>query len=327
MKLRVLITGGAGFIGSHLADNLLSAGYFVTVIDNLSTGSIGNVSHLFNNDKFKFIRGDINNEIVLDRVASETDVIVHLAAAVGVKLVVERPVHTIETNVTGTERVLRVALRYRCKVLIASTSEVYGKGHKIPFSEDDDVLLGSTSISRWGYAVSKMLDESLAFAYWKEYGLPVVLFRLFNTVGPRQTGHYGMVIPTFMQQALSGKPITVFGDGTQQRGFCDVSDVVRAIVGLMEHEKSPGELFNIGGSTEISMMELAQQIKNVAGSSSEIKVIPYTEAFGPGFEDMQRRVPNTGKISNLLNWSPRVALQEILVRVKGDLQEKTHTKL
>ena len=327
MKLRVLITGGAGFIGSHLADNLLSAGYFVTVIDNLSTGSIGNVSHLFNNDKFKFIRGDINNEIVLDRVASETDVIVHLAAAVGVKLVVERPVHTIETNVTGTERVLRVALRYRCKVLIASTSEVYGKGHKIPFSEDDDVLLGSTSISRWGYAVSKMLDESLAFAYWKEYGLPVVLFRLFNTVGPRQTGHYGMVIPTFMQQALSGKPITVFGDGTQQRCFCDVSDVVRAIVGLMEHEKSPGELFNIGGSTEISMMELAQQIKNVAGSSSEIKVIPYTEAFGPGFEDMQRRVPNTGKISNLLNWSPRVALQEILVRVKGDLQEKTHTKL
>lgn len=322
MKLRVLITGGAGFIGSHLADNLLSAGYFVTVIDNLSTGSIDNVSHLFNNDDFKFIRDDITNEIVLDRVASETDVIIHLAAAVGVKLVVEKPVHTIETNVTGTERVLRVALRYRCKVLIASTSEVYGKGHKIPFSEDDDVLLGSTSISRWGYAVSKMLDESLAFAYCKEYGLPVVLFRLFNTVGPRQTGHYGMVIPTFMQQALSGKPITVFGDGTQQRCFCDVSDVVRAIVGLMEHEKSPGELFNIGGSTEIAMMELAQQIKNVTGSSSEIKVVPYTEAFGPGFEDMQRRVPNTGKISNLLNWSPRVALQEILVRVKGDLQEK-----
>lgn len=319
MKKRILITGGAGFIGSHLADKLLGEGYHVSVIDNLSTGSIDNISHLFTNINFKFIRGDINNETVLDRVASETDVIVHLAAAVGVKLVVERPVHTIETNVTGTERVLRVALRYRCKVLIASTSEVYGKGHKIPFSEDDDVLLGSTSISRWGYAVSKMLDESLAFAYWKEYGLPVVLFRLFNTVGPRQTGHYGMVIPTFMKQALEGKPITVFGDGTQQRCFCDVSDVVNAIVGCIYHPSTSGQLFNIGGSHEVSMLELAQQVIEVAQSKSEIKIIPYSEAFGAGFEDMQRRVPNTQKISALLGWKPTISLNDILVRVRDGL--------
>ncbi|RII29438.1 MAG: nucleoside-diphosphate sugar epimerase [Geobacter sp.] len=319
MQQRILITGGAGFIGSHLADILVAEGHHVSVIDNLSTGNIKNIEHLFANTNFKFIRDTISNEIVLDRVASECDIIVHLAAAVGVKLVVERPVHTLETNVTGTEQVLKVALRYRCKVLIASTSEVYGKGHKIPFTEDDDVLLGSTSISRWGYAVSKMLDESLAFAYWTEYGLPIVLFRLFNTVGPRQTGHYGMVIPTFMQQAINGEPITVFGDGNQQRCFCDVSDVVRAIAGLMYNQAAIGQLFNIGGNQEVSMLELAERVIKIAQSKSEIKLVTYSEAFGSGFEDMQRRVPNTKKIFNLLNWKPLLNLDQILVNVRNSL--------
>ncbi|MDR3580282.1 MAG: GDP-mannose 4,6-dehydratase [Oryzomonas sp.] len=322
MQLRILITGGAGFIGSHLSDKLLAEGHHVSVIDDLSTGSIKNIKHLINNTNFKFIRDSISNEIVLDRVASETDVIVHLAAAVGVKLVVERPVYTIETNVTGTEQVLKAALRYGCKVLIASTSEVYGKGHKIPFTENDDVLLGSTSIARWGYAISKMLDESLAFAYGTEYGLPVVLFRLFNTVGPRQTGHYGMVIPTFMQQAIKGEPITVFGDGTQQRCFCDVSDVVRAIVGFIHNPAAIGQLFNIGGNQEVSMIELAEKVIKIAQSKSEIKMVPYSEAFGSGFEDMQRRVPNTEKIFNLLNWKPTLTLDQILVNVRDSLLNK-----
>jgi UDP-glucose 4-epimerase len=308
-----LITGGAGFIGSHLADALLAAGHRVLVIDNLSTGSIRNIEHLLGHENFRFARADIASNVVLDRLASESDVILHMAAAVGVKLIVERPVHTIETNIMGTEVVLRAALRYGCRVVIASTSEVYGKGYKIPFGETDDVLLGSTHHSRWGYAASKMIDEFLGLAYYREFGLPVVPVRLFNTVGPRQTGHYGMVVPRLIQQAMTGKALTVYGDGQQRRCFCDVSDVVRALVGLSEHPEAPGRLYNIGNSREeISILDLARRIIEITGSSSEIVFVPYAEAYAEGFEDMERRVPDTGRIEAFIGWSPKRSLDECL---------------
>lgn len=312
----VLVTGGAGFIGSHLVESLLARGYRVSAIDNLSTGRLANVSHLIGKEAFHFVRADIQDEQVLDRLASESHYVVHLAAAVGVKLIVERPVFTIETNVVGTECVLKSALRYGSRVLIASTSEVYGKGSRIPFAEEDDVLLGSTSKSRWAYAASKMIDEFLGLAYQREYGLPVVPFRLFNTVGPRQTGHYGMVVPRFVVAAMKGEPITVYGDGTQQRCFCDVSDVVRALVGLLEHPESPGKLFNVGGTEEVSILELAERAKKICGSSSPINYMPYSEAYAPGFEDMQRRVPDISRIGAALGWSPEIRLDGILTRVR-----------
>ncbi len=313
---RILITGGAGFIGSHLADFLIGLGHDVSVIDNLSTGRIENISHLIGNPKFHFCRASVTEEVVLDRLASQSDIIFHLAAAVGVALIVERPVHTIETNVMGTEVVLKAALRYGCKVLVTSTSEVYGKSAEIPFREDNDVLLGESGKSRWAYACSKMLDEFLGFAYYREYGLPVILTRLFNTVGPKQTGHYGMVVPRLMQQAMRGEPITVYGDGKQMRCFCDVSDVVPALASLVFHPDAPGQLFNIGNTEEISILALAERVKGVAGSRSETVFVPYSEAYAPGFEDMQRRVPDTGKINRLLGWSPKLSLDEILVRVR-----------
>ena len=316
----MLITGGAGFIGSHLADTLLAQGHRVLAIDNLSTGRLENIRHLLGHPAFHFARASLTDEIVLDRLASRADIIVHLAAVVGVKLVVERSVHTITTNVMGTEAVLQVALRYGCRVLIASTSEVYGKSKKIPFGEEDDVLLGTTSKSRWAYAASKMVDEFLSLAYQREYGLPVVPFRLFNTVGPRQTGHYGMVIQRLVGQALRGEPITVYGDGTQSRCFCDVSDAVEAIIGLAQHVKAPGQVFNIGGSEEVTIRELAERVKVVTGSCSEIVHIPYTEAYALGFEDMHRRVPDTSRIQALLGWQPRLSLDQILVRVRNDVQ-------
>jgi UDP-glucose 4-epimerase len=316
----ILITGGAGFIGSHLADTLLEQGHRVLVIDNLSTGRIENIQHLENNPCFHFARADVTNEIVLDRLASRADVIVHLAAAVGVKLIVEHPVHTIETNVMGTEIVLKVGRRYGCRVLIASTSEVYGKGNKIPFSEEDDVLLGATSKSRWAYAASKMVDEFLGLAYVREYELPVVLFRLFNTVGPRQTGRYGMVIPRFVGQALKGEAITVFGDGNQRRCFMDVSDAVRAIDGLIKNPDAPGRVYNIGGTEEVSIRELAERVKAATGSDSEIVYIPYSEAYPRGFEDMSRRVPDTNRIHSLLDLQPELSLDQILARFRDDLQ-------
>ncbi len=312
MSLNYLITGGAGFVGSHLTDALLDAGHTVLSIDNLSTGRMENIVHRLDHPLFHFARADINDEIVLDRLASEADVIIHLAAAVGVQLVVEHPVHTIETNVSGTESVLKAALRYNCRILLASTSEVYGKGSKLPFSEEDDVLLGATSKSRWGYAASKMVDEFLAFAYEREYGLQVVPFRLFNTVGPRQTGRYGMVIPRFVRQALQNQPITVYGDGTQQRCFCDARDVVKALVGLSQHPDAPGRLFNVGGTEEVSIRELAERIKVRAGSDSEIVQMPYAEAYAPGFEDMQRRVPNIERINQLIGWQPERMLDDII---------------
>jgi UDP-glucose 4-epimerase len=244
--------------------------------------------------------------------ASEADVIVHLAAAVGVKLIVEHPVQTIETNVMGTEEVLRVALGNKCRVLIASTSEVYGKGSKFPFAEEDDVLLGATSKSRWGYAASKMVDEFLGLAYWREFGLDVVPFRLFNTIGPRQTGQYGMVVPRFIRQALGGEPVTVYGDGKQRRCFCDVRDVVTAILGLAGHPDAPGRVYNIGGTEEVSIQELAERVVEMTESDSQITKVPYSEAYAPGFEDMERRVPDTGRVHELLGWKPKRGLREIL---------------
>lgn len=308
----VLITGGAGFVGSHLAEMLLLKGFTVRALDDLSTGAYRNIEHLLPNPRFTFARADVNNELVLDRLASQSDTIVHLAAAVGVQLIVQRPVHTILTNIKGAESVLNAALRYGCRTFIASTSEVFGKGVKTPFGEEDDVVLGATSKSRWSYAVSKMVDECLAFAYHREYGLPIVLARLFNTVGPRQRGQYGMVIPRMVRQALNSEPITVFGDGQQRRCFCDVRDVVRAIFLLISSPKATGHLFAIGSQEEISMLELAVKIREVTQSRSEIVKIPYSHAYGPGFEDMERRVPDTTKIGNVVGWRSEIGLSETL---------------
>ncbi len=314
-----LITGGAGFIGSHLSKYILQRGHTVFALDNLSTGTIDNINDIRSNpefaERFHFVRDDIMNEMVLDRITSQVDIVVHLAAAVGVQLIVEKPVHTIETNIMGSEVVLKTALRYGCRVMLASTSEVYGKGVKIPFNENDDVLLGNTSKSRWAYAASKMIDEFLGLAYHQEYGLEVVPFRLFNTVGARQTGRYGMVIPRFVQQALRGEPIRVFGDGTQSRCFCDVRDVVEAIYSLSLHAEAPGKLFNVGSREEISMMDLAKKVKELSGSASDIVLIPYAEAYPPGFEDMQRRMPDNTRVHDLTGWKPTHTLEQILKSV------------
>jgi UDP-glucose 4-epimerase len=307
-----LITGGAGFIGSHLTDALIAGGHRVLAIDNLSTGRVDNIKHLLDNPHYHFARTDINDRVVMDRMASQADVIVHLAAAVGVQLVVEHPVHTIKNNVMGTEAVLDSALRYGCRTLVASTSEVYGKGSKIPFSEDDDVLLGSTSKSRWGYAASKMVDEFLALAYHREYDLDVLTIRLFNTVGPRQTGRYGMVIPRFVRQALQGETITVYGDGSQSRCFCAVQDVVQGITKLAKSTAISAQVFNLGSTEEVTIGQLAERVKALTSSSSEIKLIPYEKAYAPGFEDMQRRVPDLTRISGAVGWQPQRSLDDIL---------------
>ncbi|NDJ63177.1 MAG: NAD-dependent epimerase/dehydratase family protein [Chloroflexi bacterium] len=308
-----LVTGGAGFVGSHLCELLLTEGHQVLAIDNLSTGRLENIAALLKHPRFHFARASITDEIVMDRMAAQSDVIIHLAAAVGVRLVIEQPVHTLETNIMGTEAVLKSALRYRCRVLLASTSEVYGKGSKIPFSEADDVLLGPTAIARWGYAASKMVDEFLGLAYHHEYGLDVTPFRLFNTVGPRQSSRYGMVIPKFVQQALRSEPITVHGDGQQTRCFCDVGDVIRAIYGLAQVPDTTGQVFNIGGDEEISILELANRVKDLTDSASEIRLIPYTDVFAVGgFEDMQRRVPSIERIKAHIGWQPQRDLNAIL---------------
>lgn len=310
-----LITGGAGFIGSHLAETLLAHGRRVLVIDDLSTGSMTNIAHLMDHPQFHFARASITDSIVMDRLASQVTVILHLAAAVGVKLIVEHPVHTIETNVTGTEAVLRAALRYGCKVLLASTSEVYGKGSRIPLREEDDVLLGATSKSRWAYAASKMIDEFLGLAYHREYGLQVIVARLFNTVGPRQTGRYGMVVPRFIQQALRGEAITVYGTGLQSRCFCDVRDVVQALIGLAQRPEAVGRVYNIGSTEEIQIGKLAERVKAITASNAPIIRVPYAEAYAPGFEDMQRRVPDISRVHALMAWQPRRSLDDILQAV------------
>ncbi len=317
-----LITGGAGFIGSHLADQLLREGNRVYALDNLSTGSIANIAHLKGNPRFEYVIDTVTNEPVLAELVDQCDIIFHLAAAVGVKLIVEAPVHTIETNVHGTEVVLKHANKKKKLVLIASTSEVYGKSAAVPFGEDEDLVLGPTKKHRWAYACSKMIDEFLALAYWKEKKLPVVIARLFNTVGPRQTGQYGMVIPNFVRQALAGQPITVFGDGTQTRSFTYVGDVVDALVRLAAEPTAVGRVFNIGNAEEISIGALAERVKALTGSSSPIVTIPYDEAYETGFEDMPRRVPDIGKIQALIGYQPRVNLDEILTRVIEYFRER-----
>jgi UDP-glucose 4-epimerase len=318
--MRVLITGGAGFVGSHLAEALLERGDEVFVIDDLSTGSIDNITHLKPHPKFHYTIDTVTNEPVLAELIDRCDTIVHLAAAVGVKLIVEAPVRTIETNVHGTEVVLKLANKKKKLVLIASTSEVYGKSVSVPFREDADLVLGPTSKHRWAYACSKMIDEFLALAYWKERKLPVIVVRLFNTVGPRQTGQYGMVVPNFVRQALSGEPITVFGDGSQSRSFTYVGDVVRAMVALINEPKAVGEVFNIGNGAEISIGDLAGKIKSMTGSRSPIVKIPYDQAYEAGFEDMPRRVPDISKIRSLIGYEPTVHLDDILTRVIESLQ-------
>ncbi len=321
--MKALITGGAGFIGSHLSEALLAAGHEVTIIDDLSTGRFSNIQHLVEDPRFHFAIESITNETVMDRLVSECDLIYHLAAAVGVELIVKDPVHVIETNILGSHAVLRVANRYRKKVLLASTSEIYGKNDTIPFREDDDRVLGPTTRSRWSYSTSKAVDEFLALAYHRQKGLPTVIFRLFNTIGPRQTGRYGMVVPRFVRQALAGEPITVYGDGRQSRCFTDVEDVVRATIGLAEEPRAVGEVFNVGGSEEITIGDLAQKVRRLTDSRSEIVFIPYEEAYEAGFEDMQRRVPDITKVSRLIGYCPQVGLDESLRRIIAYLSSST----
>jgi UDP-glucose 4-epimerase len=313
--MRVFITGGAGFIGSHLAEALLARGDEVSVLDNLSTGSMDNITHLKTHERFRYTIDTVENEPLLAELIDGADVVVHLAAAVGVKLIVEQPVHTIETNVHGTEVVLKHANKKKKLVVVASTSEVYGKSATVPFSEDADLVLGPTSKHRWAYACSKLIDEFLALAYWKEKKLPVIIVRLFNTVGPRQTGQYGMVIPNFVRQALSGRPITVFGDGTQSRSFTYVGDVIGALIALINEPRAVGQVFNIGNVNEITISALAERVKAMTGSSSEIVRIPYDQAYESGFEDMPRRVPDISKVNRLVGYRPTVELDETLRRV------------
>ena len=313
--MRVLITGGAGFIGSHLADAYLKRGDEVYVIDDLSTGRIENIQHLKGQARFEYTIDSVHNRPLTAEWVDRCDVVFHLAAAVGVKLIVESPVRTIETNVSGTEVVLSIANKKKKKVLIASTSEVYGLSTDVPFREDGNLVMGATTKGRWSYACSKAIDEFLALAYWREKKLPTIVVRLFNTVGPRQTGQYGMVIPTFVKQALAGRPITVYGDGKQSRCFGYVGDVVEALVNLMDHNDAVGNVFNIGSNQETSILELAQRVKELTHSDSEIVFIPYDEAYEEGFEDMPRRVPDITKIAKIVGFQPKMSLDGILQSV------------
>jgi UDP-glucose 4-epimerase len=313
--LRVLITGGAGFIGSHLAEAYLHRGDDVLVIDDLSTGTIENIRHLKDNPKFHYTIDSVHNQPVTAELVDQSDVIFHLAAAVGVKLIVESPVRTIETNVRGTEVILALANKKKRKVLIASTSEVYGLSADVPFREDGNLVMGATTKGRWSYACSKAIDEFLALAYWREKKLPTTVVRLFNTVGPRQTGRYGMVIPTFVKQALSGRPITVYGDGKQTRCFGYVGDVVGALIKLMDQSEAVGNVYNIGSNEEISISNLAEKVRQLTNSTSEIVFVPYDEAYEEGFEDMPRRVPDISKINQLVGFEPEMSLDGILKSV------------
>ena len=313
--MRALITGGAGFIGSHLSEALLDAGHQVVILDNLSTGSIDNIAHLKGRSGFSYHIESVNNEPLLAELIDHADVVFHFAAAVGVRLIVEQPVHTIETNVHGTEVVLKHANKKKKLVFLASTSEVYGKSNDVPFREDSDLVLGATVKHRWAYACSKAIDEFLALAYWKERKLPIVIVRFFNTVGPRQTGQYGMVIPNFVRQALAGEAITVFGDGTQSRSFTHVTDVVHALIVLMNEPKAIGQVINIGNTEEVTIMALAERVRAVANSTSPIRLVPYDEAYESGFEDMPRRLPDLGKIQQMIGYRPRFSLDDILVHV------------
>ena len=316
--MRYLVTGGAGFIGSHLASALLERGDEVAVLDNLSTGNLGNLDHL--DGKISLRQGSVLDSLLVDEMVEDCEVVVHLAAAVGVRLIVEKPLRSFITNIKGTENVLEAAHRYRRKVLIASTSEVYGKSLGDPFKEEDDRLIGSNKISRWGYSTSKSVDEVLAFAYHRERDLSIVIARFFNTVGPRQTGAYGMVLPNFVEQAVAGEPLTVYGDGEQSRCFCHVSDVVAALLGLLDIPAAEGDVFNIGSTEEVTINQLAQRVIDMAGSSSSIELVPYDQAYEGGFEDMRRRVPDISKINAAIGWSPERNLDDIIKELVNEVR-------
>jgi len=317
--MRALITGGAGFIGSHLAERLLEKGDEVTILDNLSTGRLENLAAFRRHDGLEFVKGDIREASLTQMLTSQCEVVFHLAAAVGVQLIADEPVHTIETNIGGTETVLEAAGKFGRKILIASTSEVYGKSDNIPFCEDDDIVLGSTKLSRWAYACTKAVDEFLGQAYYQQYGLGVVIARFFNTIGPRQTGRYGMVVPRFVDWALRGEPIQIYGTGRQSRCFCNVQDVVEAVTGLMACEEAVGGIFNIGSSEEVSIEQLADRVIALTGSRSEKKRVAYEEAYGRPIEDMMRRVPSTDRIAALIGWEPKIDLDETL---RGLIEER-----
>jgi UDP-glucose 4-epimerase len=319
--MKALLTGGAGFVGSHLTEALLDQGHSVQVLDDLSTGSIANIQHLKGRAGFEYLIDTVMNERLTAELIDRADVVFHLAAAVGVKLIVEAPVRTIETNVHGTEVVLTHAAKKGRLVVIFSTSEVYGKSTDFPFNEDADLVMGPTSKHRWAYACSKAIDEFLALAYWKERKLPVIVVRLFNTVGPRQTGRYGMVIPNFVRQALAGEPITVHGDGQQRRAFGYVGDIVGALIKLVQEPRAVGQVFNLGNSEEISILDLAQRVKSLTESRSPITFVPYDQAYEAGFEDMLRRVPDLSKIHRLIGYEPTVGLDEILARVIAERRQ------
>jgi UDP-glucose 4-epimerase len=322
-----LITGGAGFIGSHLTERLLQAGHRVTLLDDLSTGRYENIAGLEKHPGLRFVKDTVLHSEVVEMLVRECDQVFHLASAVGVKLIMERPVQTIESIFQGTDAVLNVAARYRKRFLLTSTSEVYGKSEAIPFREDGDRLEGPTHKHRWAYAAAKALDEFLALAHWKESRLPVIVARLFNTVGPRQSGQYGMVLPNFVAAALAGREILVHGDGSQQRCFCHVKDVANALVGLMESPRAPGEVFNVGSTDEITIRELAELVVKRTESSSPIRLVPYQEAFGSGFEDMKRRVPCTKKIYSLIGWQPSFTLDQIVDAVIADKRNSLESRL
>ncbi|MGD0784719.1 MAG: GDP-mannose 4,6-dehydratase [Sedimentisphaerales bacterium] len=313
-----IVTGGAGFIGSHLCEYLLAHKQKVVVVDDLSTGSISNIGHLLSNRNFEFIKASVRDEDLMRKVIEKGDCVYHLAAAVGVNLIIQRPVHTIETNIHGTEVVLSTANKYGKKVLITSTSEAYGKNEDVPFKEDDDMVLGSTKFSRWSYACSKAIDEFLALAYHRQYGLEVVIVRLFNTIGPRQTGRYGMVVPRFIDWALKNEPVMIYGSGKQARSFTYVSDVVRAMTALMELKKANGEVFNVGSTEEITIEALAEKIIEKVGSKSKKKYISYSRAYGQGFDDMQRRLPCLKKIKKVIGYKPQVSFNRMLERIIAD---------
>jgi len=323
--MKALVTGGAGFIGSHLAERLLKDGQKVVVVDNLSTGSLKNIESFKEKPEFDFVEGDIRNAVLMNTLVEQCDVVFHLAAAVGVKLIADRPVHTIETNIGGTEVVLDAANKFGRKILIASSSEVYGKNEAVPFSEDDDIVLGSTSMPRWSYACSKAIDEFLALAFYQQYGLSVVIGRFFNTIGPRQTGRYGMVVPRFVQRALANEPVLIYGTGQQSRCFCYVEDVVDAAIGLMNCEEAAGEAYNIGSAEEISIESLADKIIEMTGSKSKKEFVSYEVAYGRPIEDMMRRLPGLERIKETIGWEPKTSLTEMLQVIIESEKLKTKT--
>ena len=318
--MKALITGGAGFIGSHLADRLLARGDQVILIDDLSTGRLSNIEHLNGHSDVEFVLGSILDADLVEQIVSRVDAVFHLAAAVGVNLIVDRPLESLMTNIRGTEVVVESAHKYSKRILVMSTSEIYGKNTSDSLAEDDDRILGSPLKSRWSYSEAKAIDEILAYTYWREKGLEAVIIRLFNTVGPRQTGSYGMVVPRFVGQALRNQPITIFGNGTQTRCFCHVSDVVGGLIALSEHPEAFGKVFNLGGAEEISIQDLARRIVELSGSASELEYIPYASAYEAGFEDMERRVPNTERAKHLIGFEPSIGLDETIYSVIADLR-------